>query len=103
MEWIFTFTNYTIPFAQAEHVDGKSIESQELEWGYVRPGIGVGYRTPVSPGHQDNMAARLLELEPDISTSGQETETAPNFVVPRDDFELRTICRCGGTHRPEPA
>jgi hypothetical protein len=63
-EWVLTFNSYTVPFAQYELVDGKAVKSEELTWGYVRPGFGLGYRQKVSPGHQDNMLAVDLAVEP---------------------------------------
>ncbi len=88
-EWVVTFDNYTIPFAQYELVDGGSVKTQELLWGYVRPGFGLGYRRQVSPGHQDNMAAVDFTIEPGFLYFSKGSNTAANFVVPHDSFELR--------------
>ncbi len=88
-EWVLTFTNYTVPIAQAELVDGKTLDSHELLWGYVRPGFGFGYRRQVSPGHQDNMLAVDLTLEPGYQFFDKGDKTADNFVVPQDTFDLR--------------
>ncbi len=88
-EWVLTFTNFTVPFAQAELVDGRALKSEELLWGYVRPGIGLGYRRQVWPGHQDNMFAVDLTLEPGVLFFGKGPDTAANFIVPQDTMELR--------------
>lgn len=88
-EWVLTFENYTLPFSQYELVDGNADKSEELVWGYVRPGIGLGYRQKVSPGHQDNMLAIDLTIEPGFLFFGRGSDTASNFILPKDTFELR--------------
>jgi hypothetical protein len=88
-EWVLTFNNYTLPMSQYELVDGKAIKDQRLIWGYVRPGFGFGYRQKVSPGHQDNMLAVDLTVEPGFLIFGKDSKAAPNFLVPNSTFELR--------------
>jgi hypothetical protein len=88
-EWVLTFNNYTLPFSQYELVDGEAVKREELLWGYVRPGFGIGYRRQVSPGHQDNMAAVDLTIEPGFLFFDEGSNTASNFVVPHNSFELR--------------
>ena len=64
-EGILTFNNLTVPFDQADHVDGVRIDDEELLWGRVRPGFGFGYRRQLEkPGHNDNMVAVSLIGEP---------------------------------------
>ncbi len=90
LEWVTTFENYTIPsLKQGELIEGRDDIDVELEWGYVRPGIGIGYRIPVAPFHVDNMAALDLIVEPGLLYFGRHTESN-GFVKPRDTFELRT-------------
>ena len=43
-EGVFSFENFTVPFDQSEFIDGERIQREELTWGYVRTGFGVGYR-----------------------------------------------------------
>lgn len=45
-----TFENVIIPFGRYEYVEGEAIKDVELEWNYFFAGIGIGYRTPLSPG-----------------------------------------------------
>ena len=90
LEWVLTFNNFTVPFAQAELVDGEALDRRELLWGYVRPGFGLGYRRQVAPGHQDNMLAVDLLLEPGYMFFDDGDKTADNFVVPQDTFDLRS-------------
>ncbi|HTZ16871.1 MAG TPA: hypothetical protein VMB78_00370 [Dissulfurispiraceae bacterium] len=89
LEWVLTFNSFTLPVAQREFVDGRTIKSEELKWGYVRPGFGLGYRTKVAPGHQDNMYAVDLIIEPGFLYFAKGSKTAGNFAVPEDTFELR--------------
>jgi len=88
-EWVLTFDSYTLPFYQYELVDGNAVKSEELLWGYVRPGFGFGYRQKVHPGHQDNMLAIDLTIEPGFLYFGKGSYTASNFVEPQNTFELR--------------
>jgi hypothetical protein len=88
-EWVVTFNSYTLPFAQYELVDGESVKSEELLWGYVRTGFGLGCRWDVSPGHPDNMLAVDLTIEPGFLYFAKGSDTAGNFVVPENTFELR--------------
>jgi len=88
-EWVLTFNSFTIPIAQRELVDGKAFKTEELLWGYVQPGVGIGYRTKVSPGHQDNMFAFDLSVEPGFLFFDKGSKTAANFIVPQNTFELR--------------
>ncbi len=88
-ETVLTFNNFTIPFARSELVDGEELKTEELLWGYVRPGFGFGYRRQVYPGNQDNMLAADLMLEPGFLFFDRGSGTARNFIVPEDTFELR--------------
>jgi hypothetical protein len=88
-EWVLSFDNYTLPFSQYELVDGNAVKSEELLWGYVRPGLGFGYRQSVSPGHQDNMLAIDLTIEPGFLFFNKDSNTASNFILPKNTFELR--------------
>ncbi len=88
-EWVVTFENYTIPFAQNEIIDGRDDEDQELIWGYVRPGLGIGYRTNVAPFHEDNMFAVDFTIEPGYLYFA-DSNTGAGFRDPQDTFELRT-------------
>ena len=64
MEAVLTFENFNVPFARPEYVEGQRIEAVDLEWQYVRGGLGLGYRTRLAPGHQDNALELTLTYEP---------------------------------------
>ena len=88
-EWVVTFENFTVPLAQNEIIDGRNDEDQELIWGYVRPGFGVGYRTNVAPFHKDNMFAVDWTVEPGYLYFA-DSNTGAGFRDPQDTIELRT-------------
>lgn len=89
LEAVLTFTNYTVPFPQSELVDGKELKTEQLLWGYIRPGFGIGWRRQVWPGNQDNMLAADLTIEPGFLFFAKGSDTARNFTAPRDTPELR--------------
>jgi hypothetical protein len=89
-EGLLAFTNYTIPFPQTEYVDGERIDDEELFWGWVRPGFGIGIREQLEhPGANDNMFALSLFAEPGFLYFDDAPDTADDFVVPEDTFEGR--------------
>ena len=88
-EAVFTFENYNVPMDQSELVDGKKLDQEELVYGYVRPGIGGGWRTQTAPGEQDNMAAFSLIFMPGFHYFGEAHDAADDFTIPQDGFDLR--------------
>ncbi len=88
-EWVTTFESFTIPFEIEELADGHPDRKERLAWGYVRPGLGIGYRKQTPPGFNDNMAALDLIVEPGWLYFGRYNKHE-RFVKPRDTFELRT-------------
>lgn len=89
-EGIFTLNSYTVPVDQAEYVDGRRIDEEELLWGRIHPGLGFGYREDLDePGQTDNMLAVSLLAEPGFLYFEEGRDTASNFDEPRDTFEGR--------------
>ncbi len=89
-EWVTSFENYTLPrLEQAELIEGRDDEDSKVEWGYVRPGIGLGYRRQVAPLHVDNMVALDFIIEPGFLYFRHKNKGS-GFVKPEDTFELRT-------------
>ena len=87
-EWVTSFENYTLPLLkQAELVEGRDDKANRVEWGYIRPGFGLGYRRQVSPFHVDNMLALDFILEPGYLYFGSHDN---GFIKPQNTFELRT-------------
>jgi len=92
-EAVFTFENFNVPFARPEYVEGQRIEAVDLEWHYIRGGLGFGYRTALAPGHQDNALELTLTYEPGFIWFEPDDDTAPDFIVPRDTYEGRAHLR----------
>jgi len=88
-EWIVTFENFTVPTDLGENIDGTRIDEEELLWGYIRPGVGFGYRQPIEAGAQDNMFAVDFTVEPSFYYFDDGSDTAPSFAIPQDTFENR--------------
>ena len=88
-----TFENVIIPFGRYEYVEGEAIKDVELEWNYFFAGIGIGYRTPLSPGGQDNAAEFSLTYEPGYRWFDRSSKTSNNFIVPQNTYEGRVHAR----------
>jgi hypothetical protein len=88
-ELVTTLNNLIFPAAKPEYVDGNPDHAQELTWGRMHFGVGLGYRTSVYPGKADNMFATSLLFEPGYLFSDASSDTAPNFVQPVNTFEER--------------
>ncbi|MEZ6037236.1 MAG: hypothetical protein R3F29_07130 [Planctomycetota bacterium] len=87
-EWVATFESFTWPGALGERVDGEVDEREELVWGYVRPGLGVGWREQVGP-QQDNMFAADLIGEVGALYFGRGDQTSDPFTLPDSTLEFR--------------
>jgi len=102
-EVVLSFENDTVPFgSSALWADGERITGEELEWGWVRGGVGLGYRRQLVPGFgeiefadhvdpqtPDNMFAVRATLEPKYLYFSQGDDASPFFVTPQDTFELQ--------------
>jgi hypothetical protein len=89
-EGLLAFTNYTIPFPQAEYADGERIDDEEIYWGWVRPAFGIGIREDLEhPGANDNMFALSLLAEPGFLYFAEGHDTADDYDAPEDVFEGR--------------
>lgn len=88
-----TFENVIIPFGRSEYVEGQRIQQADLEWNHVFAGFGVGYRTSLSPWHQDNAFEFTLTYEPGYRWFDRSAKTSDTFTVPRDTYEGRVHAR----------
>ncbi|GAB4152825.1 MAG: hypothetical protein Fur0037_21660 [Planctomycetota bacterium] len=88
-EWLASFESFTLPWATGELLDGDVLEPAKRKWGYVRPGLGIGYRTRMPPFEQDNLFASDILVEPGLLWFGRGDETARSYVLPDSTFELR--------------
>jgi hypothetical protein len=89
LELVLTFENFTVPFDQGEWVDGNRVGAEELTHGWLRAGVGLGYRRDVAPGAVDNMFAVDLTLEPAYDYFRAGSEASDRFVSPQDGFSLQ--------------
>lgn len=87
-EWVAAFESLSWPGATGEWVDGQIDDREELAWGYVRPGLGLGWRRQVGPA-QDNMVAADLIGEVGALYFGRGDATAATFDTPDSTLELR--------------
>lgn len=88
-EAVATFENVTLPFTRSEYVEGERIASEELKWGSVKAGAGLGYRRALEPGHQDNALEAAITYEPGYLFFSRGDDTAKAFLLPRNTYEGR--------------
>jgi len=93
LETVLTFQNLTPPFDRSEYVEGVRVRSEDLRWYEVHGGAGLGYRAPLSPGHQDNALEAALSYEPGYLWFDRADKTAPSYIVPTDTYEGRVHFR----------
>jgi hypothetical protein len=84
-----SFNNFTLPSTWNEVYDGIKDTREEIFWGYIRPGLSIGFRQALDTGRQDNMWQLNYILEPGYFYSGRDNQTAARMVLPKSTFELR--------------
>lgn len=84
-----TLNNFTLPSTWNEVYDGIKDSREEIYWGFIRPGISVGFRKSLETGRQDNMWQFNYILEPGYFYSGRDNQTSADMVLPKSTFELR--------------
>lgn len=90
---VLTFENTTFPWARSEYASGERLESEELNWGSVRAGVGLAFRRALSPGHADNFFEASLAYEPGFVYFSKGSSAAPSFTPPADAYEGRFHAR----------
>lgn len=88
-EMVFTFSNFILPASRSEDIEGQRIRDVAIQWNYVFAGLGIGYRKPLPPGHQDNALELSLTYEPGYRWFARTKTTSPQFIVPSDTYEGR--------------
>ena len=88
-ELMVTFENWNPLWSTGELVDGAVDEAAKLQWGYVRGGIGPGYRCRTTQLAQENMFATDLLFEPGVLYFDRADTTAPGYQLPESTPELR--------------
>jgi hypothetical protein len=92
-ELLLTFDNIIIPVGRAEYVEGQRIAEVEVEWNKLYGGVGVAYRTGLTPWYQDNAIEISLTYEPGYIWFKGKKEASPQFKVPNDTYEGRIRLR----------
>jgi hypothetical protein len=90
---VITFENFILPLGRAEYVEGQRIRDETLAWSYLFGGIGFGYRTSLSPWHQDNAFELSFTYEPGFRWFDRTSKTGGNFIVPNNTYEGRAHVR----------
>lgn len=93
VELVLGFENYTIPLPSCLVVENTDLEDSSIYWGYVRGGIGLGWRTKVAPGHFDNAFMIQFIYEPTLMYFKETGDTADNYLVPPTTYEDRLHLR----------
>lgn len=88
-ETVLSFEDFALPVVRSDFVDGQRMRHRAMDWGYVRLGAGIGWRRQVAPGHQDNMLAVDLQVEPGYYFFGRGSEDASDFIKPSATYETR--------------
>ncbi len=89
VEFIATWENYTLPISSVLEIDGEEVEGSDIYWGHLRGGLGLGWRSPLSPWEVDNYFSIHLLYEPGLLYFDDTKDTANNFVLPRTTYEDR--------------
>ena len=88
-ELAFSLDNFNVPVEQGDLIDGVIDDSQKTTWGYIRPGIGFGYRRQIDPGEQDNLFTLTAFIEPGFYYFSKGDDAVSAFQEPQDTFDLR--------------
>ena len=89
LEGVLTFENTTLPWARSEYVEGRRIATEELEWSFVRAGVGLGTRFTIAPSLQDSAVEAALTYEPGILFFRRGSDTLDSLRLPSDAYEGR--------------
>lgn len=84
LESVLTFENTTLPWARSEYAEGRRIASEELEWSFVRAGVGLGTRFTIAPSLQENAVEAALTYEPGVLFFRRGSDTSEFFHPPSD-------------------
>jgi hypothetical protein len=93
LEAVAMWENQTLPIPSAEVIEGHRLDDTEIYWGYLRGGIGIGWRRVIPPYHVDNDLRVMVLYEPGYLYFKRADETGPDFVIPPDIFEHRIHIR----------
>ena len=89
LAWVATLDSLTLPWDQAETVQGTEVRPGELRWGQARVGGGFALHGPLGPRESYNGLDGALTLEAGALYFARGSETAAGYVLPTDTFEGR--------------
>lgn len=89
INFLGTFRNFYNISADPEAFNGADFDGSEVVWGYVRAGLGIGWRAPLKPGHVDNDFLIGVYVEPGLWSFDDDDDTSPAYVVPENTLETR--------------
>jgi hypothetical protein len=101
LEVVLNFENYTPPGDHAEYADGERIDDEEVAYGTVRGGVGLGWRRQVESGFSlpriregvdpqapDNQLAFSLTVEPKYLFFKEGKDVVSSFTSPESGMEI---------------
>lgn len=89
IEFAGTWDNYTLPFHSELKIEDTSLEDSEIYWGYIRPGLGLGWRMPIPPHEIDSFFSIYLYYEPGFLYFAKTDNTGSNYILPPETYEDR--------------
>lgn len=76
----------TVPFSQAELVNGSEVTESAIVWGSFSGWIGGGWRRPVAPYQSDNDLRLQMFYHAGYLYSERTADTGPDVRLPPDTF-----------------
>ena len=80
------FENNTVPFADAEILNGKEVKASSVIWGTVSGWLGAGIRLPVAPFQADNDLRVQLFYHAGYFYDMRKGDTGADVRLPPDTF-----------------
>ena len=89
LAFVATLDSQTLPWEQAETVQGTEVRSGELKWGQARVGGGLALHGPLGPRESYNGLDGALTVEAGALYFARGSETSAGYVLPAETFEGR--------------
>jgi hypothetical protein len=84
-----SWENYTLPIPSSLVIEDQELKDSEIYWGYLRGGVGLGWRTRIPPYEIDSFFAIYVMYEPGYLYFKETGNTGPNYIVPSNTYEDR--------------
>ncbi len=89
IELAATWDNYTLPFSSKLEIKDTELTDSEIYWGYLRAGLGLGWRMPIAPHEIDSFFSIYAYYEPGLLYFEDTDHTGDNYLVPPTTYEDR--------------